>query len=89
MVCPSGNQEAYGFAKQLSRVLEAAHWHTSSTVQLDNAPQNTGVTLFVRQADLEGAKQLQDALQKVGIWSAINARNTLPGIIKVYVGPKP
>jgi len=87
--CPFGNQEAYGFAKQISRVLEAANWRTSSTMQVDNAPQNTGVTLFVREADFEGAEQLRDAFQKAGIWSAINVRNPLPGVIKVYIGAKP
>jgi hypothetical protein len=90
VICPSGNQEAYGFAKQISHALEAAHWNTGAgTVQQDNAPQDTGITLFVREADSEGAKHLRDALAKAGIWSSINVRNPLQGIIRVYVGSKP
>lgn len=88
--CPAGNEEAYSFAKQISRALESAHWRTGAgTVQMPNAPQDTGITLFVRQAESDGANQLRDALSKAGIRATVNAREPLPGIIKVYVGPKP
>ena len=90
VICPAGNEEAYGFAKELSRVLESAHWRTGAgTVQMPNAPQDTGVTLFVRESESEGANQLRDALGKAGIRSTINVRTPLLGIIKVYVGPRP
>ena len=89
VICPSGNEEAYAFAKQVTRALESAHWRTGGTIRKDSAPQNTGVTLFAARSDGEVADQLRDALSKAGIWSSINANNSLPGIIRVYVGPRP
>lgn len=88
--CPLHNDEAYEFAKQITRALESAHWNTGAgTHREENAPPDTGLTIFVRGNEPEGAEELRDTLHKAGIRANINVRHSMSGIIRVYVGPRP
>lgn len=90
VICTAGYPEAYAYAKQIARAVEAAHWDTGAgTVQKPETLPEFGILIAVREEDREAGTQLMQALARASIPSRINAtKAALSGIVQVYVGPK-
>jgi len=91
VVCVPGNEEAFGYAKALARVLESAQWRTTGggTIPLPTATPYSGVVIFADLRQSEASGELRDALAKANIRANINVTYALPGALRLYVGQKP
>jgi hypothetical protein len=91
ILCALENQEAYEYAKQLSRVLEASHWDTGAgIVRKPNVFMEFGITIISRESEREGAQKLMYALNLASVPSNMNITPAaLAGYIQIFVGPKP
>lgn len=89
--CAEDSEEAYSYAKQLSRTLESAHWKTGAQTMRGSKYMVAafGVGIVYREEDHVAAMELAGALMKGGI-DPILMESTLPlrGFVQLYVGQK-
>ena len=91
VICPSNNAEAYGYAKQITQSLEAAHWDTGAgTLRKPMSLPEAGIFIAVRESERVAAQQLMHALSAGNISSRMNATPAAKlGVVEIYVGPRP
>ena len=91
IICPLENQEAYEYAKQLSRVLEAAHWDTRAGIlRQPKLGADFGITIIGREDVREGVQSLLYVLSQASVPSSMRITPVaLAGHIQIFVGPKP
>jgi len=91
IICPLENQEAYEYSKQLSRVLEAAHWDTGAgIVRPPKLAAEFGITIIGREDLRDGVQSLLYVLNQAAVPANMNITPAaLAGYIQIYVGPKP
>jgi hypothetical protein len=91
IICPLENQESYEYAKQLSRVLEVAHWNTGAgIVRQPKLATDFGITIIGREDLREGVQSLMYVLNQASVPASMNiSQVALAGYIQILVGPKP
>jgi len=91
IICPTENQEAYEYAKQLSKALEAAHWDTGAGIfPQPKLAAGFGVTIIAREGLRDAVHSLVYALTLASVPSNMNITPAaLADRIQIFVGPKP
>jgi hypothetical protein len=91
IICPPDNPEAYEYAKQLSKVLEAAHWDTGAgIIRQPKLGVDLGITIIGREDVRDGVQSLLYVLNQSSVPSSMNISPVaLAGYIQILVGPKP
>ncbi len=91
IICPFENQEAYEYAKQLQKLLEAAHWDTGAgIVRQPKLNADFGITVVGRENVGDGVQSLMYVLNQASVQANMNISPVaLAGHIQILVGPKP